>query len=198
MIKKCSQGRVIRMKKVSIKQLDEIINVLANGGVVALPADTAYALAADATNPLAAAKVFAIKKRQAGKQLSWFFSDLDQIEKYARLNDNQREVLKKYLPGPYTFILPSKSNGKTLGCRLDSRGITQKVAGAFGKPITATSANISGERPARSVEELSGLAVDLIVDGGKLPVSSSSTVVDLTRSVPVVARRGAGEFPKMV
>lgn len=183
------------MKVVKINQIKEITKVLQLGGVVALPTDTAYALAADATNPKAVKKVFAIKGRATEKQFSWFFADIDQVKEYAQINNYQFSILNSYLPGPYTFIVESK-NGGTLGVRVTDHSVTQQVVKAFGKPLTATSANKSGEPPIRSVEGLKKLDVGIIVDGGAIPDRQSSTVVDLTQVSPMVIRRGLGQFPK--
>lgn len=183
------------MKVIKINQIDEIVDTLRTGGVVALPTDTAYALAADATNKNAVDKVFAIKGRHQQKSLSWFFSDIEQVKQFALINNYQLTIISSYLPGPYTFIVPSK-NGGTVGVRITDHSITQKVVKAFGKPLTATSANKSGEAPMRSVDELKSLKVDLIVDGGEIPQRPSSTVVDLTKEPPTVLRPGLGQFPK--
>lgn len=182
------------MKVVKINQINEIVSVLRSGGVVALPTDTAYALASDATNPQAVNKIFTIKRRKPDKLLSWFFIDIKQIKKLATLSHDQLSFLQSFLPGPYTFIVPGK-NGQTIGARITNHPITQQVVKAYGKPLTATSANIAGQPPLRTIEELKKLSVDCIVDGGSIPNRPSSTVVDLTGISPKVIRPGAAPFP---
>lgn len=186
------------VKLVKINKLDKILAVLQSGGVIALPTDTTYGLAADATNHIAVKKVFDIKGRSPEKQLSWFFAGLEMVKNYCQLTHSQLSIINSYLPGPYTFIVPSKKPRATIAVRITAHPITQKIVGAFDKPLTATSANLSGQPAARTVDEVKNLDADLIVDGGTLPKSLPSTVVDLTQNPPKILRQGAGQFPKPI
>lgn len=199
------------MKIVDGKKLtsDEIISltiaVLKKGRLVVVPSDTVYGLAADATSKKAVKKLIDFKSRPPGQAISVFVSSLDQAKKYVDIDKKKEKRLKKILPGPFTIVLKSKhklvvdleSEKGTLGVRLPDFDLIVDLVKEFGRPITATSANLSGRPPHYStgslINRLSAKkkqALDLMVDFGKLPRNKPSTVIDLTQDRLKTLRRG--------
>lgn len=185
--------------------IEKTCQVLKKGGLVVIPSDTVYGLAVDATNKSAVEKLIQFKKRPPGKPISVFVKDLDQAEELVIINKDQRMMLKKILPGPFTIVLTSKhkltkeleSEKGKLGIRLPNFNFINKLTREFNKPITATSANISGLSPHYSIETfLKTLSkekmrlLDLIIDFGKLPRNKPSTVIDLSQGEFKILRVG--------
>lgn len=182
-----------------------VTDFLIGGGIVVMPMDTSYGIAADATNHAAVGAVIDIKGREPDKAISIVVEDLEEAERYAALDEQARRLWAALLPGPLTLVVPSKDGtdlvdavtalGKTIGLRQPDHALTQLVAERFAKPYTATSANRSGNPPAYSADEfLATLPADkaphLVVDGGQLPLGPSSTVVSVGESVEIL-RQGA-------
>lgn len=185
--------------------IQKALAVLRKGGVVVFPTDTVYGLLCDATNEQTVDKLCRVKERPAGKAISIFVSDFEMARQYVELTPDIEPTLHTMLPGPYTVILPSKhrvvraleSEKGTLGIRIPQDERVVELVRAFGKPVTATSANLASRPPHYSIESFEkqigvhrrGL-VDLVVDGGKLPYRKPSTVVDFTTGDIQVLRRG--------
>jgi len=183
----------------------QIITVLKKGGLVIFPSDTVYGLLADATNEQAVKKLIQFKNRPWGKPISVFVDSFLMLEKLVDVNNSQLSLLKNLLPGPFTVILKSKgqvvslleSEKKTLGIRLPSYPFITDLVKSFGKPITATSANLAGRPPHYSVTSLFNSLpkqkrdlIDLTVDVGDLPHNKTSTIVDLTEPEIKMLRKG--------
>lgn len=169
------------------------------------PSDTVYGLLCDATNPEAVKKLFDFKERPAGKPVSIFVADLEMAKDYVVIDKKTEERLKKFFPGPYTVVLKSKhkvvkgleSEKGTLGIRVPNYPAILELVKKFGKPVTATSANISTQPPHYSVSSFKERVGDgriklitLIVDWGKLPYNKPSTVVDFTTDDLKILRVG--------
>jgi len=184
--------------------LQRCINILKEGGLIVAPSDTVYGLVCDATNDSAVQKLIRVKNRPWGKPISVFCDGFEMIEALDETTSHKK-LLEKLLPGPFTVILPSKhlvsslleSERKTLGIRFTTHPFIQELVHLYGKPLTATSANISGRpphyEPKAFINELSGdkkLLIDLVVDRGKLPHNKPSTIVDLTGSSVHLLRKG--------
>jgi L-threonylcarbamoyladenylate synthase len=182
-----------------------ISKTLAEGGLVLFPTETTYGAGVDATNPAAVQKLLAYKARREGKPLSIAVTNQAMAEQYVELNDQARQLYRQFLPGPVTVVSQSKgvvaegvaSEFGTLGVRIPDYPWVLAMIEALGRPITATSANASGEkRPYTVADILAGLSekqkslIDLIVDAGELPHNPPSTVIDTTLSTPVVFRQG--------
>lgn len=180
-------------------------DVLAGGGLIVVPSDTIYGLAVDASNEKAVNKLFDFKSRIPGKAISVFVSDFEMAKKYVKISKKNLNILKKILPGPYTAVLPSchklvkslESEKGTLGIRIVKNDFISNLLKKFGRPITATSANMSGQSPhyfvssfLNSLSEKKKKEIDLIVDFGKLPRRKPSTVIDLTTSKIKILRQG--------
>ena len=172
--------------------IDTVCRTLATGEVIAYPTDTLYALGADPLQPEAIKKLFALKQRPQEKKVSYIFSDLEQVAGYAHLTDATRS-LEKHLPGKLTIILESKKDsGETIGVRIPDNTFCRTLAAAYG-PVTATSANISGEDDPHTIKEILQRIPDgivLTIDGGTL-TGPASTVVDARGDTIKVIRQGA-------
>ena len=162
------------------------------GQVLGMPTDTFYGLAADPFNLRAVDRVYEIKSRSRHKPLSLLIEDVDQATELAKpLPEEFRALAKKFWPGPLTMIvkaaskLPLKVTANTgnVALRVPNAKIPLAVVQAAGIPITATSANLSGETEcttAEAVREQLGVRIPIIVDGGTSPREVASTIIDLT------------------
>lgn len=178
--------------------IGEAINVLAHGGVVLYPTDTVYGLGANIFNNKAVRRVFKIKQRNLLKPLSILVSNTDAIDLISEISIHQKNMVDKYLPGPYTFILKKShivprvitSGLNNVGVRVPENEIACKLATLF--PITTTSANLSDEEvlstPNEILDQL-GCDVDLVIDVGPLDSKNASTIIDLTTPQPTFIRR---------
>ncbi len=187
------------------ENLRKAADVLRTGGLVVFPSDTVYGLLVDATNQKAVDKLLAFKDRWPGKAISVAVSDKEMAKKYVEFNENTENIYDKLLPGPFTIISKGKKklafgveaeNG-TLGVRIPKYRAIKDLVELLGKPITVTSANLSGRSPHYSVESFwktlsrkKKKMVDLVVDGGKLRKNKPSTVIDATESELKILRRG--------
>ncbi len=179
--------------------------VLRTGGIVLYPTDTLYGLGADALSDEAVAKVKRIKGRDEGKPIHAIVSDLDMAERYGELTDDTRLLVSRLPQGQATYIVKKKSgldagvvkDIATFGFRIPANEFCIQMIREFGKPITATSANRSGEQPQRSVEKIlaqlgpAAKETDLVIDAGELPERQPSTVVDISSAKPTIVREGA-------
>lgn len=173
--------------------IDRAVTILARGGIIVYPSDTVYGLAVDATNSNALEKIDKLKNRRADQKYSYNFSDIEMIKKFSEVTLEQERVLKKYLPGSFTFIL-----SEDVAVRIPRNNIITDIAKAFGKPITATSANITGKSPATSTRNLDPkiyLASDLIIEMPDFKPSSPSTIVDISSPDYKIIRQGTFKFP---
>lgn len=195
------------------RSLDLAVAALAAGGVVIHPTETCYGIACDLTNPAAVARLFSLKKRPEDQPVSALFSSIEQAKRYVLWNSHAEALARQHLPGPLTLILPLRPDAphrlhttpsrtselghrtevRTLGIRISSHPVAQKLVTLFGRPISTTSANISGKPPTYSAEEIiaqfSGLegAQDILVlDAGPLPHAPPSTVLCIGDDVTVL------------
>ena len=186
--------------------IKKAVEVLERGGIIVYPTDTVYGIGCDLFNKKAIERIYHLKGKERKKPLSFIVPNLKDISTYAMVSDFSYRIMRRLLPGPYTFVLPAtkmvpkkiaKVNKKTIGIRIPDNKICQMLLEAFPKPIISTSANLSGadilNDPVEIDEELGNL-IDLILDSGLLGFEAS-TVVDLTGNEPIVLRPGKGEFP---
>ena len=182
-----------------MKQIEQAVNILKQGGVVAYPTDTAYGLAVDATNLKAVKKLYRLKGRDFNKPIHVIFPDTAWIKRVVKLNRQALVLMNNFLPGPLTLVLPLKATGnswrklsagtKTLGLRLQDNALALSLVKTFGKPITTTSANVSGQDNCYSVPQIKkqfGSAPIFYLDGGKLRKIPPSTVVLATDHVKIL------------
>lgn len=185
--------------------IEKAVEELRRGNVIVYPTDTCYGLGADMTNIFAIEKIYRIKGREShNKPFSMIIKDIEQLEKYALIDTQMREIINKNLPGPFTFIMLNLDykNFKqpSIGIRIPDYPITLHLANRFHKPFATTSANITGAKPSYSVSELlkqmshNQYLPDLILDAGTLPQNLPSTVVDLSDHKPRILRQGSGKL----
>lgn len=168
------------MKTIIVRQstsaIEKAVSVLGAGGLIIYPTETCYGLGADATNKKAVAKVFRAKGRDADKKIAFAVSSLQMAKKYFMINDESEKLVKAFMPGPLTLVV----NGDSF--RIPSNKFALELIEKLGRPITATSANLSGQEPIYNADEIiSTFAgnVDLIIDARNLPVRKASTVFDV-------------------
>ena len=189
------------------KRLDQIAAVLRKGGLVIYPTDTVYGLGCDITNTKALERIARIKGIKLAKA-NWSFvcADLSNLSDYVRQIDTATfKILKRALPGPYTFVLPGNNNlpkdfkkRKTVGIRVPDNAIITSLVRALGNPIVSTSIHDEDDvleyttDPELIFEKWQNL-VDVVIDGG-YGDNVASTVVDLSSGYPEVVRVGKGSL----
>lgn len=198
----------VNLKNINNSKAAKIANYLKRGKVCVLPSDTSYALCAKADEAEITNKIYQIKKREKLKSISVFVKDILMIENIADLDNNNKKILQKYLPGTFTFILKKKEkiydnisfDKKTIAVRLINSKLINNIFQYINFPITATSANITGQAPIYDPREIlfyfqdKPTAPDLLVDGGNLREIIPSTLVDLTSNVSRILRQGKEKF----
>lgn len=182
------------------RNADEIIR---RGGIVAFKTDTFYGLGVDPRNESAVKALVELKGREAGKPILVIVSDAEQIDRFiTHRSAIFDEVAARFWPGPLTLVgearddLPEELTAGigTIGVRLPNDEAVLELVRTCGGALTATSANVSGAPPARSVSEVQQQfpsGIDLIIDGGEVTVTEPSTVLDLSSNVPRLIREGA-------
>jgi tRNA threonylcarbamoyl adenosine modification protein (Sua5/YciO/YrdC/YwlC family) len=189
------------------KKLDHIAEIMRKGGLVIYPTDTVYGLGCDISNKKALEKVARIKGTKLEKaDLSFICSDLKNLSDHvAQIETKTFKILKRSLPGPYTFILPSSSNlppvfrkKKTVGIRVPDNNIIRKLVETLVSPIISTSIKDEDEvleyttDPELIFEKWKN-QVDVVIDGGPGD-NEASTVIDLTGNEPELIREGKGSL----
>lgn len=183
--------------------ITRIVEHLRDGGIIAYPTDTTYGIGCSIFNKKGIERIYRLKQRDKKKPFSFICPSLSEVSKYARVSNTAFKILKRYLPGPYTFVLEASrevpdlliTKQKTVGIRMPDNKICLDIVQMLGNPIITTSANLSGEEPVGDphlIEETFGKQLDLIVDGGILTTDVSS-VVSLINEKPEVLRTGIGD-----
>lgn len=179
------------------------VSWLLDGGVVALPTDTFYGLAADPTSPAAVQAVFDVKARPAHGALPLIAATTAQVEALCgALTGNSARLAERFWPGPLSLILnapasvaPAVTGGRdSIAIRVPAHPVAQQLCSAWGGPLTATSANLSGAPEAVTPQELGALLTDarvLVIDAGPAPGGAPSTMVDARGAVITLVRAGA-------
>lgn len=189
------------------RQVQKVVELLRNGGVIIYPTDTVYGLGCDITRARAVERVARIKGTKPEKaRFSFICSDLSHLSDFARhVNNNTFKLMKSYLPGPYTFILTAsnqvpksiKQHRKTVGIRIPANNIILEIVRQLGNPILTTSLKEEDQileyptDPELIHEEYEDL-VDAVIDGGYGGIVPS-TVIDCTGEEPLVLREGLGD-----
>lgn len=167
------------------KIITDAVQVLKRGGVIGYPTDTTYGIGCAISDLEAVDKVFELKGRDFGKPLSVAFSSIEMAKKYVDISEDDERVLRKHLPGPFTFLLEKNdliddkitAGLPKVGVRIPDFGITLKIINELGEPIITTSANLLGEPDAIKSDDLK-VKVDFIVRG-ECSIGTSSTLIDL-------------------
>ncbi len=185
--------------------IQRIAEQLRSGAIICYPTDTVYGIGCDIFNQKAIKKIYQIKKRPKYKPFSFMCSGLKNVNNYGHVSNMAYRVMKKALPGPFTFVLPSTklvpkimiTKQKTVGIRVPDNNICLSLIEALGNPILTTSATLDMEGPplteAYEFDERLGNMVDLVIDGGNL-YPDPSTVVSFTGDEPEVLRHGKGDI----
>ncbi len=189
------------------KEIRKVVDILRKGGLVIYPTDTVYGLGCDITNIKALERIARIKGIKLEKA-NWSFicADLSNLSDYVRQIDTRTfKILKRALPGPYTFVLPGNSNlpkvfkkKKTVGIRVPDNSIAKALVEELGNPIISTSIRDEDELleyttdPSLIFEKWEKL-VDIVIDGG-YGDNTASTVIDLSQGEPEVLREGKGSL----
>ena len=187
------------------KELVKAGKVIINGGIVVYPTDTVYGIGCNPYSKKAIERLLIIKERE-NNPLPVLFKTVNKIEENVKLGKIGRILSKKFWPGPLTLVCPIKNNkheihanlGKEeLGVRIPSNPITLELIEKCGGMIVGTSANISGKKSVRSIEELDNAIikkVDIVIDGGKTSLDLESTVIRIVNNKIELIREGYIKF----
>jgi tRNA threonylcarbamoyl adenosine modification protein (Sua5/YciO/YrdC/YwlC family) len=185
--------------------INQAVDILKQGGVIAYPTDSAYALGCRLDDKQAMDRIRQIRNLDERHHFTLVCRDLSEIGVYARVNNTAFRLLKAHTPGPYTFILAATREvprrllhpkRKTIGLRVPDNAIAQALVAGMGEPLASTTLQLPGDDlPLADPEEIRERLerqVDLVIDGGHGPVEPT-TVVDFVDDVPEVVRHGAGD-----
>jgi tRNA threonylcarbamoyl adenosine modification protein (Sua5/YciO/YrdC/YwlC family) len=202
--------RILRINPVNPQQrlIDQVVAALKQGAVIAYPTDTMYGIGCDIFNQKAVKRIFQIKRRDKSKPFSFICSNLRDVSQYCFISNSAYRLMKKCLPGPYTFILPAMkivpkimlTKQKTVGIRVPDNAICQQIVNTLGNPIVTTSANVEEDSylaEAFEVEQIIGNRIDLIIDGEPITPAPSS-VVSLIGDEITVLRFGKGDVTDFI
>ena len=181
-------------------KLKQISNILSNGGVIGIPTDTVYGLACDAFNSEAVQKISNIKGREAAKHYVLQIANIEQLHDIVKpLTDKQLTIIKTYWPGEITFIFQKSSSlslpylADTVGIRIPKHEITKDILAYYNKPLVVTSLNRSGEPAVTHYKEISEDLkndIDYLVVSEEKGSNIASTILDLSKELPIVIRQG--------
>ena len=186
--------------------LRKAVECILDGGIVAFPTETYYGLAVDPDNESALHNLFKLKQRESEKAILVLIENSKKIDTVAaNVPKEFKPLIEKFWPGPLTLIFPAKNTlsplltgkTKTVGVRVSPHPIAGALVRAMGKPVTATSANISGQNPAKSaneVKQIFGDRIDFIIDGGETTAGLCSTLVGLKNGVLTILREGQADL----
>jgi tRNA threonylcarbamoyl adenosine modification protein (Sua5/YciO/YrdC/YwlC family) len=185
------------------RQIRRAVDVLKAGGLVVYPTDTVYGLGCDLYNKKGIERIYQIKRRDRSKPLSFICADLKDISQYARVTDFAYKIMRRLLPGPYTFILEASRlvpkiilpKRQTTGIRVPDNAVCNALLAELGSPIISTSVKMedgSYMSDPREIERKFGHCVDLVIDGGVL-VPEESSVISLLQDEAEVIRVGKGD-----
>jgi len=190
----------------SMADLNRAVAILQAGGVIAFPTETYYGLGVDPFNPLALNQLFSLKQRDISKPILTLVDDRNSLFSLVReIPLLYEKLMEEFWPGPLTLIFPAKVNlpnlltagTSTIGVRQSSHPFARQLLRAFGSPITATSANVSGHAAAidaYGVKAQFGNSIDLVFDGGRTRGAGASTIVGLAGGSLKLIREGIIPF----
>jgi len=193
----------INPKNPQLRLIRKVVEGLKKGGVIGYPTDTIYGVGCDLFNPEAIRKIHWIKKIDGKKPLSFICSDLNDISRYAYVSNYAYKMMKRLLPGAYTFILKATklvpkiamTKQRTVGIRIPDNKICLSIVRELGNPIISTSVYKPDEslyNDPSEIEERFGNQLDLVIDGGMI-VAGHSSIIDLSDETPKVIRKGKGD-----
>lgn len=188
-------------KSINDKILKEVVDILNKDGIIIFPTDTVYGIACNAFSDKALIRLFNAKKRSFDKPINVLTNSIDKINLVVdSINDIERELINKYLPGDLTIILNKKkgisniltANKNTIGVRIPNNEVALKILSSYQYPLAVTSANISGFDVGTKLDDLIDIfkdKVDVIIDGGILK-STPSTIVRIQNNNINILRQG--------
>jgi L-threonylcarbamoyladenylate synthase len=184
------------------QDIEKAVEFLSRGEVIAYPTETIYGLGADVLNRKAVKKIYDLKARDYGLPISILVADIAMLREYVKeVPDRALPLMHKFWPGALTILLPASekiprglvTNTGRVGVRISSHPIASALVEKFGKPITTTSANLSGFPPSLSVKHIQkyfGDKIPCIIDGGECEPTRGSTVVDVGEETMRIIRAG--------
>ncbi|MDD2286192.1 MAG: L-threonylcarbamoyladenylate synthase [Paludibacter sp.] len=188
------------------QQIQKVVEVLRNGGIIIFPTDTVYAFGCDIFNARAVESIIKLKEKDIRKaDLSFVCHEMSLISEYAKMDDYAFKLMKKNLPGPFTFLLNGSNrlpklfkNKKVVGIRMPGNNIALEIVRELGNPIMVSSVFTDEDTleyiaDPELIEERFGHQVALVIDGG-YGGTTTSTIVDCTGEEPEIIREGAGEL----
>lgn len=196
-------------RKYTMEETEQAASMLRKGGLVAVPTETVYGIAASAEDGVAVQMIYDLKDRDYDKPVSVLVTGMDMVEKYCQnIPPVAYRLAEKYWPGPLTMILEDRevvpamvtADTGTLGVRCPDHPLTLAIIEKAGVPLAAPSANPSGDEPAKTAREVLDYfnrKIEGVVDGGPCAMGVASTILDLTEEEPKVLREGgisAGEL----
>ncbi len=182
--------------------IGQVVTCLEKDGVIAYPTDTIYGVGCNIFNKKGIKRIHQIKQRDQRKPFSFICSDLAQISQYAKVSNLAFKIMKRHLPGPYTFVLDATrvvpdlvtTKQRTVGIRIPDNNIAREIVTTLGHPLVTTSANVSGAEVYQDpslIQDDWGAMLDMVVDGGLL-YGDPSTVISLCDDKVEVLRQGCG------
>jgi tRNA threonylcarbamoyl adenosine modification protein (Sua5/YciO/YrdC/YwlC family) len=189
------------------RDLEQVVSILRDGGVIIYPTDTVYGIGCDISKPKAVERIIKIKGiKPKEAQFSFICSDLSHISDFAKVDNSTFKLLKRNLPGPFTFILPGFnrvpeyfiSKRKTVGIRIPNSSIIIELVKLLGNPILTTSLKDDDEvieytTDPELIYEKYQEVVDVVIDGG-YGDNIASTIIDCTLDEPTIIREGKGNL----
>ena len=184
--------------------IKQVIDVLDRGGIIAYPTDSGYALGCALGNKSAMERIIRIRQLKKHHHFTLMLKDLSHVGEYAKLNNSGFRLMKKILPGPYTFILEGANdipnrllngNRKTIGIRVSSNAIVQAILEDIVEPIMSVSLIIKGYEfyNCNDVKAVLNGSIDLVIDAGHCP-PEPTTVIDISGDEVLILREGAGSL----
>jgi len=196
----------IYTKNPNPQEISKVVRVLKDGGIIIFPTDTVYAFGCDIFKNQAVETITKLKEKNARKSdLSFICHSMSQVSEYARMDDDAFKLMKKNLPGPFTFLLDGSSrlpklfkNKKTVGIRIPENSIAIEIVRELGNPLMVSSIFTDEDTleyltDPELIDEKFGNQVDLVIDGG-YGALEPSTIVDCTGDEPEIIRQGLGEL----
>ncbi len=187
-----------------LRLIEQVVKQMKSGAIICYPTDTGYGIGCDLFDQRAIKRIIQLKKRPKKKPFSFMCSDLTHISQYAHVSNSAYRLLKRNLPGPYTFVLPGSklvpkimaTRQKTVGIRVPAHPICKLLIQTVGNPIINTSVLLDDEENSLSepfeIEQYLTNRVDIIIDGGRI-FPDPSSIIDLTGDFPEVLREGKGD-----
>jgi tRNA threonylcarbamoyl adenosine modification protein (Sua5/YciO/YrdC/YwlC family) len=185
------------------RRIERVAEILRSDGVIIYPTDTVYGLGCDMNSKKALEKVRRIKRMDSKRPLSFVFADLKQIALYAQVTDNAYRILRRFLPGPYTFILKATrlvprivlTKRDEVGIRIPDNLVCLGLVSKLGNPILSSSVRLPDDQlldDPREIDKVYKGRVELVIDGGTF-LPEPSSIISLLDDEPVVIREGKGD-----